>query len=433
MPSAPRCATLCCLLVPVLASWRGAAAQSPTSQSTPAQASPYVAAIASEQAVRAGADVRYYPFGRLRAGDVVRVNGQKAGFARVATAGPAFTEFFGFVKFPKAGTSHLRRGADGQSATTTGLTDVFAPNLDARLDPASSWKPVVTLPADRDIVVLETIESDQEVLYKIALPPDAEGWIDLKGIRAATPSEIAVFEAAVREMPQRPLAAVRPEVVPKPQQVTARSAFDQGPVAAGKPGAAPSAPQAAATAPPEIEEAPPPPSPAQEMLEDLEAVYAKLLKEPVETAEVNALRQLYLDLSKQHQDSRTVSRFARARAQQLALWAEVQQRRGEMNDVLGRAVQTAQSAAASKEAIERLGPYLAAGRLDASTIYDGQRLPKLLRIRDPKTGRTIAYVQPDERFDLAGLLGRDVGVMGEWAEDPGLRVTMIVPRRIDPL
>ncbi len=427
MPSALRCATLCCLVVPVLACGRASSAQSPVSQSTPAK--PYVAAIASEQAVRAGADVRYYPFGRLRAGDVVRVNGQKAGFARVATAGPAFAEFFGFVKFSKAGTSHLRRGSDGQSATTTGPTDVFAPNLDARLDPASSWKPVVTLPADRDIVVLETIESDQEILYKIALPPDAEGWIDLKGIRAATTSEIAVFEAAAREMPQRPLSAVRPEVVPKPQDLTARSAFDQGPVAASKPVAA----QPAATVPPEIEESPPPPSLAQEMLEELEAVYAKLLKEPVETAEVKALRQLYLDLAKQHQDSRTVARFAQARAQQLALWAEVQQRRGEMNEVLGRAVQTAQSAAASKEVIERLGPYLAVGRLDASTIYDGQRLPKLLRIRDPKTGRTIAYVQPDERFELAGLLGRDVGVMGEWAEDPGLRVTMIVPRRIDPL
>jgi hypothetical protein len=424
---------MCCLVVPVLACGRAVPAQSPASQSTPAQSVPYVAAIASEQAVRAGADVRYYPFGRLRAGDVVRVNGQKAGFARVATAGPAFAEFFGFVKFSKAGTSHLRRGADGQSATTTGPTDVFAPNLDARQDPASSWKPVVTLPADRDIVVLETIESDQEVLYRIALPPDAEGWIDLKGIRAATASEIAVFEAAVRQMPQRPLAAARPEVVPKPQELTARSAFDQGPVAAAKPAAAQAAPQPVATAPPEIEEAPPPPSPAQEMLEELEAVYAKLLKEPVETAEVNALRLLYLDLAKEHQDSRTVARFAQTRAQQLALWAEVQQRRVEMKDVLGRAVQTAQSAAASKEVIERLGPYLAVGRLDASTIYDGQRLPKLLRIRDPKTGRTIAYVQPDARLELAGLLGREVGVMGEWAEDPGLRVTMIVPRRIDPL
>jgi hypothetical protein len=436
MSSALRCAASCCLVVPVIALGRAAPAQSSATPPAAAQpvAYPSVAAVASEQALRAGADVRYYPFGRLRAGDVVKVNGQKAGFARVATAGPAFAEFFGYVKFPKAGTSHLRRGADGRSATTTGPTDVFAPNLDARQDPASSWKPIVTLPADREVVVLETMEGDHEVLHRIALPAEAEGWIDIRALRAATPSEVAVFEAAVRELPQHAAAAPRGDVVPRTPETSARAAFQQGPVPSPKP-AAPAAPAAIAQA---TEPAPAdgeavPPSPAQEMLEELEAVYARLLREPVETAEVGALRQLYLDLAKEHQQSRTVARFAQTRAQQLALWAEVQQRRVEMKDVLGRAVQTAQSAAVAKETIERLGPYVVVGRLDASTIYDGERLPKLLRVRDRKTGRTLAYVQPDARFDLAGLLGTDVGIMGEWAEDPGLKVTLVVPRRIDTL
>src|SRR5262245_31721013 len=100
MTSALRCVALCCLSLPALAGVRAATAQSSPASSPATQGFPYVAVLAGEQPVRAGADVRYYPFGRLSAGDVVMVVGQKAGFARVATSGPAFADFFGFVKVP---------------------------------------------------------------------------------------------------------------------------------------------------------------------------------------------------------------------------------------------------------------------------------------------------------------------------------------------
>ncbi|MHC5007212.1 MAG: hypothetical protein ACYTGF_07645 [Planctomycetota bacterium] len=77
--------------------------------------------------------------------------------------------------------------------------------------------------------------------------------------------------------------------------------------------------------------------------------------------------------------------------------------------------------------------YVAAGRLEASIIYNGKNLPKLFRIRNPETGRTLGYVQPDDRFDFAAMLGRRVGVVGERAYNGGLRLTLIKPQRIDPL
>jgi hypothetical protein len=76
--------------------------------------------------------------------------------------------------------------------------------------------------------------------------------------------------------------------------------------------------------------------------------------------------------------------------------------------------------------------YEVVGQLDASTIYDGKRLPKLLRIRDDR-GYTLAYLEPNDRFDYANMLGHRVGVVGTRSDDGGLRVTLIKAERIDVL
>jgi len=76
--------------------------------------------------------------------------------------------------------------------------------------------------------------------------------------------------------------------------------------------------------------------------------------------------------------------------------------------------------------------YAAVGQLDASTIYDGKRLPKLLRIRDDR-GYTLAYLEPNDRFDYANMLGHRIGVVGTRSDDGGLRVTLIKVDRIDVL
>ena len=77
--------------------------------------------------------------------------------------------------------------------------------------------------------------------------------------------------------------------------------------------------------------------------------------------------------------------------------------------------------------------YVAIGRLDASIIYDGRRLPKLLRLRDPITGRTVGYLEPDEQFNFADMLGKRIGVVGERTYEGGVRLNLIHPTRIDLL
>jgi hypothetical protein len=148
---------------------------------------------------------------------------------------------------------------------------------------------------------------------------------------------------------------------------------------------------------------------------------------------VDPLRGLYLDLAQRHTDSRPIAQYASTRARQLELWAEVQQRKIELATIRARARQTTLDAAEARLGLESMQQYVAAGRLEASIIYDGQNLPKLVRLRNPATGRTLGYMQPDERFDFAAMLGRRVGVVGERAYNGGLRLTLIKPQRIDVL
>ena len=399
------------------------------------QAFPYLATVTADDFVRAGADVRFYPFGCLRTGDVIRVVGEKAGWARTATVGPAFTEFFGFIRTPSSGTASFRVNLDGITGSTNAPTDVFAPNLDAAMDPASSWKPTTTLPANRTLRVIETTTVDGEVIHKVLLPPDAQGWIDLDHLRPATPTEAAAWEAAVAQSSYAPLQSRAPVVrqaVTPIQQVPVGRAQLNAPAAidADTPTGNPIAMEAAPVLRPR------PVSPAHRrsrlMLDDLEAAYALLLKEPIESAEVGPLRLLYIDLAARSAQSRTIARFARTRAQQLELWSDVQRRRVELDGALDRVRRTTEVAQAARLTLAAMDPYEAVGQLDASTIYDGKRLPKLLRIRDDK-GHTLAYIEPDERFDYANMLGHRVGVVGTRSDDGGLRVTLIDAKRIDVL
>ena len=395
---------------------------------------PYLAALNADDLVRSGADSRYYPFGRLKTGDVVKVIGEKAGWARVVVLGPGFREFFGFIKYPKTDASPLRLSPDGSWGTTLRAVDLLAPNLDADNDPRSSWKPAATLPADRTVRILETAAYEGEAVHRVSMPPDAEGWVELRNLREATPAEGAAFEAAAPGAVAAKPKAPPPDVVPVSQE----------PLGRVKPNEGAAIPDAAATQPPKTQAdtavaAKPPPKPkrsakwrlAQVALEDLEAAYARLLTEPIETAEVDPLRGLYLDLAKRHPDSRPIAQYADTRARQLELWAEVQKQKLELSQLRQRAKRTTGEAEVARQALEATDRYVAAGRLEASIIYDGERLPKLLRLRDPATGRTLGYLEPDETFDFAAMLGKRVGIVGTRAYDGGLRLTVIAPKRID--
>ncbi len=452
---------------------------------------PYLAAVTAEKtSVRAGADSRYYPFGSVGKNDLVQVVAQKAGWARVRAVGPAFEGFFGYLKLPKTEAARFRLDREGTQGLTLGSTSIFAPNLDEKAEPGRSWKPIAKLPAETTLTVLETYTGDLHVVYKVELPALAEGWINMAHLRRASLEQIAAWENAMNgikptpapqpeavaaqtsapeptttQPPQpteviatvpvttedmdRVTVAVEPptDVAPKPttptptlldipNQVLARDLTPFAPISQARNDEkdAPIAEQTQPAPPPTDESSAPIEVDISNLtLDDLEGAYARLLREPLETAEVVPLRRLYAAFAREHSGSAIVAHHLGTRVEQLQIWGELQQKVVELNQLRDRAKATRQEVDAVAAALERSGDYVAVGRLDASSIYDGQRLPKLFRLRDLSTGRTVGYLRPSHQVKLPEMLGHLIGIVGEKSYDGGLRLNVLTPRRIDML
>ena len=66
--------------------------------------------------------------------------------------------------------------------------------------------------------------------------------------------------------------------------------------------------------------------------------------------------------------------------------------------------------------------------LNASVVYDGERLPRLYRLQDPTSGLTVAYLTEDPDLKLSSMLGLVVGVKGPRHFDESLRRDIITAK-----
>lgn len=178
---------------------------------------------------------------------------------------------------------------------------------------------------------------------------------------------------------------------------------------------------------------PEPPKSPKERLEALESAFERLRQEPIATAEVDELQRLYAHLSADAPNDRHVHFFAGARAEQLEIWRELQQKKRDLASLDARIATAGEDVLAVRYTLLTTGNYTAVGRIAASTVYDGTRLPKLYRVQDPGTGRTVAYIRPEKEHDIAGLLDQLVGIMGEKNYEGSLGLHLITPERIDLL
>ncbi len=110
------------------------------------------------------------------------------------------------------------------------------------------------------------------------------------------------------------------------------------------------------------------------------------------------------------------------------------------NQRVAEAMQRVQSARAEAKRVQDTsqdapvsdvpGRYDAIGILTPSTVFNGQNLPRLYRLTDPSSRRTLAYVEPTPDLELADKLGQLLGVVGETHYDPALTLSVIRPRRV---
>jgi hypothetical protein len=166
---------------------------------------------------------------------------------------------------------------------------------------------------------------------------------------------------------------------------------------------------------------------------DLEAQWAAVRKQPEATAELDALRGRYLEIARTAPARSALAQMANTRAEQLVLLAEAQRGAQELAALRGQLGQRSQAMVQIITDIQRRADYTAVGILNASVVYDGQRLPQLYRITDPQTSQTIAYVLPNESLPMGTMVGTLVGVKGGKEFDSALNINVIAPQVIELL
>jgi hypothetical protein len=420
----------------------------------------YHAVISREQVpVRSGASDNYYAFGALEQGAVVGVIEEKFGWARILTDGPDFASFYGYVK-----EEEVKLAAGGRSGVTLGRVQVFAPNVERDGDPDASWKWITRIDAEKPIIVLDSVAGENGGYYKIALPETGEGWVSLNFLRKATADEVTSWRARAQAAPDRlqrpagdgaregdpvppaqiidePMGPPRPQQSPPAITDEAEPVEEEAalPVQAEEADLAPEeesgthAAEATGPAADEVEPQNTPQMQARKTFEALEWAYEALKKEPIRTAEVDPLRQRYLELLDEAMLDERDTVIARGRVQLLDARLKLQERVLELDRVKAQTDLNSTQQERARIALEFAENYAAVGEVAVSTIYNGDRLPELLRLMDPATGRTIAYLQPDDEFKFAEKVGMLVGIVGEKYYDGGLRLHVIQPKRVDLL
>ncbi len=462
---------------PALAQGGGAAGSGGSSGSeggrgaSSSASAPYWAAVnANNVFVRSSPSVQSsYPFGRLSAGDVVEVLEETYGWARVRCAGPAFAGIQGYVPADR----RVELSADGSTLTVTAKSEVKAANIGSKGSPDASWKPIAKLAAGDTLAVLGTMEGEREKVFLVALPASAEGFINMNYLRRASSAEVEaakaprsagaapVMAAASGAKPVAPkgsaagAAPAHANAAPKHAATAESAKAGAAPEAAGDGGMSIEVDETTITEKPdgtvkvterdEVITQPrravePPPTPAmtetaanRAEYADLESIWDTVKLEPLEDAEIGALRGRYAELMTRPNVAGDIRQMAKARVEQLTLKLEVQERMHTLERLRLQRGQDLDRIKALAIAMQARSDYDAVGVLNASTVFDGRRLPALYRLQDPAVGQVVAYVVPQDDFQLATMLGVLVGIRGQKHYDEALRVNLIEPRSVDIL
>lgn len=172
--------------------------------------------------------------------------------------------------------------------------------------------------------------------------------------------------------------------------------------------------------------------------ERLETALASVRKQPMESAEYSELAGQYAaEIAKLPETPGNAA--TRARLQQRLDWLNImkdlQAKRRANAENLTAITQGQSSLSTVMADMARNRQYTVVGRLTTSTLYDGTRLPKMLRVQAISGGgpRTLAYVRPESVAGIEGKVGQVVGIVGEQAMDASLNLNIITPSRVDVL
>lgn len=405
-----------------------ALAQAPAPAPAAPAASGYKAVVTADNVyVRSGPSVQSaYPFARLNSGSMVDVADEEHGWARIRTSGPAFANIQGYVLAGDA----VSLSADGSTLTVSRATELRAPNIGADGNPDASFKAIGQLPAGTTTKVLGQVSGEREKAYKVAMPDTATGWINLAYLRRAAASDAAPPAAN----PETEVSKVEGADVTMGERATPPgTTVDVTVKEAAKPAEAKPAEKPAPLPPPVKTEAQIAAEKRRAAFKDLEVIWVKVKAEPLESSELVTLKERYVILMADPELESDIRAMGKARVEQLEIQMEAQQRIQELKALRAQLDADSEQLKALRLAMEARTDYTAVGVLNASSVYDGTRLPLLFRLTDPASGQTVAYLAAKDPNMISTMLGTLVGVRGTQRFDEALKVNVIDPGTIDIL
>jgi hypothetical protein len=391
--------------------------------------------------VRCGADSTYYTFTTAETGSLVSVTGEKLNWARVNTVGTNFDDAWGYVKYPTSKPGKFEIGVDGTTGTTLGTTPVLAPNMNAN-DVAHSWRRLCILPRGEQLVVLETFNIEKDALHsepytvhRVRLPAQAEGWINM--------ADLKIVDAPIAAQPSLPVQIIEQNDVVGMDGDTPETTQDtpggdtsntlivqwvgvgnDRPIWAAESPLPDGGGEAGENALVLVQQ--------RTHLDILESAYEGMTVADFDPEEMVCLHEEYLAASETEPDP-IRAEFARMRARQFEVFATLSDQEAVISGLKSMVEHNTKNAVERELALASSGEYEVVGRLENSAIFNGDERPKLYRIRDPQSGRTLAYMKPGTDNSVGELVGNHVGVMGLITYDATLEVNVIQGVRVDLL
>jgi hypothetical protein len=385
-----------------------------------------------------------YQVAKLQRGQLLKVDGEAQGWTRVTY--PAGT----FVFVP-SDSAQVDTGA--KFITITKSIRPKAANIALGLK--GSWKDCLDQPlavgTKLNLAEAEAAVNGSNTAFKVIPPEGARAFVPSAAVRKATQEEIDAFNATAGKTGIAPITAT-PTLAAAPQTTPTTTNLTQPmvtPSPAATPTPAPSTPTTTAQTPattstptttaaaPTIEPKPIEIKPSP--YEKLEAAFEAVRKQPPDSAEFGELLAEYQSALDKLKPEDPTTRMLRGRLQQrisyLKLLTDMQARQRDFTAGSESVAQDEKKLQERLAEVDRVRQYTIVGRLSASTIYDGKRLPLMYRVQavGGTAPRTLAYVKPDDKLMIDAKIGAVVGVVGEAKMDPTLKLNIITPLRIDPL
>jgi hypothetical protein len=402
--------------------------------------SPYYAMVTQDSTnLRSGPSQNFYSVLPLTNGTILVVDGETQGWNRVLY--PVGAEAFVDAKDASLAENKVVLSKESQLKA-----------INQTQGYGWSWKMLTDAPlaSGTSLTLVESIKEGEIVVgYKVVAPSEARGYVPTSRLRRATQSEVDAWWAAGKALPQLPnvtIGTAETAPAPTPQSTEAAAPKTPAPVrtlgagdtiatdtnaGSGQPANIITGDNIVADAETSTIADLSDPTPEQ-----LERIFQRVWREPIESSEVDELIGQY-EVAAQRVEANQTRRKAALEQRIEALKV-----RRDYRDALRRQTQAAttiqqneQQAQQQLEMAATARVYNIVGVLQPSTIYNGERLPRMYRIVSVggTSPRTLGYIRHSSELDLDRYIGQIIGVVGENQLDRSLQLNLINAVRIDPL